>query len=246
MTNLQLTFLFFSSFIILLVISGIFYKLGLNRKDQIQKKVSALIPGSLLSLLGLLLSFTFSMSISRYEDRRRLVVDEANAIGTAYLRSQLLKGVDKEELRKDFIRYTEERIKYFTEDLSDERKDNAKHVQNKLWKQLTEIAKTDRTAMETIYADSLNKMFDASLSRNFALIKTLPYPLYIIIFFIACVAFATLCFNRGFEEEKSHWGTYSFLLIFTVLLALIHDIDHAKSGLIRISQDALLETRASL
>jgi hypothetical protein len=71
------------------------------------------VEGAVFALLGLLIAFTFSGAASRFDNRRQLIVEEANAIGTAYLRLDVLQGEFRDRLRKDFRRYVENRVEAY-------------------------------------------------------------------------------------------------------------------------------------
>lgn len=243
--NLHIWIIFIVIFILISGVAYSFYRLGLNHSIK-EKKFSGIIASSILGLVALILSFSFSMSISRYEDRRRLAVDEANAIGTSYLRVQLLRDVPGIDIQSLYKRYLNERIAYFEEELSHRRLQNAEELQAQIWNHFKQVVRVDKTAMESLYGFALNDMIDVSNKRNFALIKTLPVGIYIVIVSMAIIAFAILSYERGCEREKSRWEIIAFIIIFCVMFSLIYDIDHAHHGLIQVSQDALLKLRSGM
>lgn len=235
--------IFLISGLVISLVSIISYLVGKKYSLNEKNRISPMIPSSIFGLLALILSFTFSMAISRYEDRRRLTVEEANAISTAYLRARLLREVPGIDIEALYRRYLEERIAYYDNDLLREHQEKSEKIYKEIWKHYEAVLKQDRGAIESLYSYALNDMIDYGTRRNFALIKTLPLPIYLIIFFIAIVAFGSLNFDRGFNQERPHWGAGIFLFLFIVLFSLIYDIDHSRRGVIRISQDALIDAR---
>lgn len=235
--------IFLISGIVITIVSVISYLVGKRYALNESNRISPIIPSSIFGLLALILSFTFSMAISRYEERRKLTVEEANAISTAYLRARLLREVPGIDIGALYRRYLEERIAYYEDDYLKKHKEKSEKTYKEIWKHYEAVLKTDRGAIESLYSYALNDMIDYGSQRNFALTKTLPLPIYLIIFFIAIVAFSSLNFDRGFNNERPHWGAGIFLFLFLVLFSLIYDIDHSRRGMIQISQDALIEAR---
>jgi hypothetical protein len=241
--ELNVLAIFLISFFGVIVVSAICYRFGQHCKDKDHKKPSTVISSSIFALLGLIMSFSFSMAISRYDDRRKLHVEEANAIGTAYLRATLLKQVPGIDIRDLYRSYLEERILFYEEDFSLKRIANAQLLQKEIWKHLQKVAESERNNIVANYSTALNEMIDVASSRNYATMKRIPIPIYGIIFFMACIAFGILHYERGLAEDRSHIGAVAFILLFALLHSLIFDFDHGRRGIIRISQQAMLETR---
>lgn len=242
--HFDVKFFFLIAALMIIIVSYRCYKKGHELNQDESKRLSPIIPPSIFSLLALILGFTFSMAISRYEDRRKLTVDEANAISTSYLRSRLLRPVNGIDIKKLYQEYLETRIHYYENDLSNIDRQKANDISFELWRHFEKVVSRDKTIIESNYGTALNNMIDVANARNFSLRKTLPLAIYMIILSISIVAFGMLNFDRGYQKEKSHWGVGVFTFLFIVLFSLIYDIDHSRRGLIRISQDALIETRS--
>src|SRR6187401_1993461 len=99
---------------VLLALAEAGYRIGLRiyaRKDEARRSQVGGVQGAILGLMGLLLGFTFSMAVNRYEIRRAMVLKEANAVGTAWLRASLLPEPHPGPARELFRRFVETRLK---------------------------------------------------------------------------------------------------------------------------------------
>lgn len=237
---MKILIIFLVTNFILVVASIAMYRIGIKDSVFENKKISAIIPSSVFGLLALIMGFTFSMAISRYENRRELAVQEGNAISTAYLRSKLINKVPGVDTKQLYSKYVLKRIEYYDNNMSEQNKAEADAVELELWNHLQVIIRSSKTVIESNYMVALNQMFDTGNARNIALTKTLPLPIYGIIMLIAVIGFGTMNFDRGYNGESVHLGTYVFIALFSLLFTLVYDIDHAREGLITIGQDALM------
>lgn len=235
--------------ILLMTASFMSFWLGQRMQKQSTDKpyVSDLVPSNILGLLAIILGFSFSLVISRFEKRRDLAIAEANAILTAYERSQLLRTENPEPLKALYKNYVDARIISYDglmntdADLKDSR-----NLQKQIWKQLEIHVSKERGALESAYTFALGNMLDISHERNFALKKNLPVAIYFAMVIISLVAVGVVNYDRGRRLEDNHWRYILLACLLTMVISLIYDIDHPKSGLITISQDAMLELRKHL
>lgn len=226
------------------------HMVGQHNRRKNRAKIADMIPTSILGLLALILGFTFSMVIDRFETRRRLVVDESNSIYTAYSRVKLLAKVQGEDIDKYYQRYIDIRIRLYEiawdgQEAADLVKE-IDEVELKIWNQLHKTLKLDNPPIQTTYVFALNNMLDAADTRTFALIKRIPFTIYLLTLFISISAIWSLCYNIGYENLGTHNQPILLILIFSVILAFIHDLDHPRRGLITISQDSMIQTKEKM
>lgn len=234
---------FFIVWLTLTVTATSAYLLGKRSKQKNNHPFSEHISSSIMGLLSLILGFSFSLAISRYENRRALIVDEANSISTAYLRSTLLKTSYPEILRNLYISYINARIKAYE---TGEDEPDLKY-QNLIWENLKTHTKLEEdSVVDSTYIYAITQMFDAASARNFALYKNLPIAIYVVILLMSLIAVATVYYDRGFREETNHLKANILLIFIALMFSMIYDIDHPKRGLIYISQDAMIHLRDNL
>jgi len=154
----------------MLVLLEVGRRLGLRRlrgqaggQDGARQAVSA-TDGTLFALLGLLIAFTFSGAATRFEGRRRMVVEESNAIGTAWLRLDLLPGGEQAAAREDFRHYVDARLAFYAA-LPDEAAARAAagqvlEAQNRLWSRMVAAGQGQDRSSDRLLLPALNAMYD--------------------------------------------------------------------------------------
>ena len=236
--------------VLLILLWGVFFtvsivahKWGLRSQHNTSFNVTDIVPVNILGLLALILGFTFSMAISRYDTRRELVVKEANALESAYLRSNLLKEIPPYNLKEMYRKYLDSRIAFYENaDPAPSLEASAK-IKKDIWSHLKEVTKTDRTDIAGEYTSAVNDMFETANSRNYAIEIKLPISIYLMIILIACTALGFLNFDSAYKNEKALWRNGILILLLGFVIALIFDLDHPRIGTIEISQQALIELR---
>jgi hypothetical protein len=182
---------------------------------------TAAVQASLFALLGLLIAFTISGGQERLDARRRLIVEEANAIETAYLRLDLMPPEAQPALREQFRRYTEARISYFRQisHLAEARSvhDHAAELQRDIWTAATAAAReTDDVRPALLTLPAINAMIDVTTSRDAALRTHLPLSMFALLLLLA-FACALLA---GMEMSKQPRPSPFHVLAFAGTLAL--------------------------
>jgi len=213
--------------------------------DTTKSQVNA-IQASLLAVLGLLLGFTFSLSLQRYDSRSLNVVDEANALGTTYLRAQMLpQGQQKasEALLKEYldarIRASRISVKYSEE--RDALVALSGSIQDELWELARVAAKETGGPIVSLYIRSLNETIDSFGRRDAALKRHVPVLVLYLLFGTFITTGAVVGYASGLGDQRSTFATYALVLLIILLVFVIIDLDRPRRGLIAVSQDSLLE-----
>jgi hypothetical protein len=208
------------------------------------------IQGALLGVVGLLLAFGLSLALGRYEDRRAATVTEANAIGTSYLRSQLLAEPVRTKSLELWPHYTDLALQVSKQvpDSSAMRRTTAAEdaLQRRLWRLAGKaMSAAPLASAPRLYVDNLNSTFDAQAARLAALNNRVPGEVLILEVFGAAVALGLLALHisllgRGLGAMLA--GT----LLVTLLLLVIFDLDRPARGFIKIPNAPLVSVRASM
>jgi uncharacterized membrane protein (DUF485 family) len=191
----------------------------------------------LLGLLGLLLAFTFSMSNSRFDARRQLVIEEANAIGTAILRTDVYPDSVRQLLRQNLKEYVEARIAFYEVGMNAEKiveyYVKADRLGKKVWSIAAEYAKKDQsTTIASQLIPALNDMIDITTTRRAAGESTIPDSILYFLFI--------LCLSSGFLLGYDHKTSIDWVIVlgFAIMLSAtlftIIDMDRPRSGLINM------------
>jgi hypothetical protein len=207
-----------------------------------------LVLGATLTLLGLIIGFTFSMAISRYEQRKNYEEAEANAIGTEYVRADLLPAADAQRVRALLANYTDQRILFYkTRDeqkLSRLNADTAQ-LQTELWSTVAKPAAAQPTPINTLVASGMNDVLNSQGYTQAAWWNRIPPSAWALMFMIA------LCCNLliGYCIRRTGMELIVFLvltLVVSISFFLIADIDSPRGGIIRVEPQNLVSLSQSL
>jgi hypothetical protein len=206
------------------------------------------VDGMVFALLGLLVAFTFSGAASRFDDRRALIVTEANDIGTAYLRIDLLPEDARAPLRDAFHRYVDSRLASYARDMSAEEFNAAygtsQEIQSEIWK--LAVAASGRPdappAANMLLLPAINEMIDITSTRMAALRIHPPWPIFAMLLVTALVC-ALLAGNAMLKSRSPNWiHILGFAAITTITMYVIADLEYPRRGLIQVdSLDQMLQ-----
>lgn len=232
-----------SLFSLTLVLMEIGRRAGVRRR-KLEGEAAAdglsAIDGAVFGLMGLLLAFTFSGAAERFDARRHLIVQETNAIGTAYLRIDLLPTATQAPLRDDFRNYVDVRLAYYrglNENSRSARQamDRVIELQGKIWSEAVAACReTPGPATTSLVLSSLNEMIDITTSRSAAL-ETHPPA---VVFWALAVLVLVSALLAGFGLAKTKTRDWLHMLLYSAILAsavyLILDLEYPRVGLVRI------------
>ena len=204
-------------------------------------------------LLGLLLAFTFSGAAERLDTRRGQIVDEANAIGTAWLRLDVLPANTQPKLREAIRRYTDSRIavyRTFSEsglDAAQAELARSSALQQEIWTEAVAACR-DVPSAPIVVLPALNEMFDIATTRLAATQMHPPGIVYVVLALISLVCGFLVGYEMGGTEvaSRSHMIVLAFVLSFTFYVIL--DFEYPRLGFIRIDDfdNLLVQVRASM
>ena len=208
------------------------------------------LQGALLGVVGLLLAFGLSLALGRYEDRRAALVTESNAIGTSYLRSQLIGEPARTRSLRLWPQYTDLALRTTKEvpgSAAMRRTTAAEEVlQRQLWRLGGEaVGAAPLATAPRLYADSLNTTFDSQAARLSALNNRVPGAVLALEVFGAAVALGLLALHISLLG-RGLVAMISATVLVTLLLLVIFDLDRPTRGLIEVPSTPLASVRASM
>jgi hypothetical protein len=208
------------------------------------------IQASLLGLLALLLGFSFAMAQSRFEARRALVAVEANAISTAYLRSQLLPKPEGPEIADALRRYVDIRLHGLGRRVDEielrEVVAESERLHDYLWARAVKAAQQDPRPSVNLFIAALNEVMDVHGLRMAAFRNHVPESVLLLLYFVAAVALAVTGYAAGLDGRRNPWPIASTAVLIAVVIVVIMDLDRPRRGLITVSQQSLVDLRDSL
>ncbi|MDQ2842393.1 MAG: hypothetical protein M3Y72_15380 [Acidobacteriota bacterium] len=212
---------------------------GLATQDVLHEQVKDARDGLTL-LLSLLLGFTLAMSMPRYDERKHLLLDEANDIGTALLRARLLPAPYSERIEGLLKRYAAMRLADFETGDAGVPGTTAmlrtKELQGELWQATTVAARAAPTPVTAIFIQSLNDTIDISEKQIATLENRIPRSVWLMIALIAGLA----AFVSGLAVRRRFLLNMILMpLMVAVVMSLTADLDSPRTGLIRVGLGSL-------
>jgi hypothetical protein len=243
-----------SLFIAIIVFNEAGFRIGRFVQARTGSEVKTLtgsIQASILGLLALLLGFTFSMSMQRFDNRSMALIDEANAIGTAILRVRLLPEKYENEANEYFREYVDLRVAIGKIDLTKqhERKTHNKQIadlQSKLWSLAISATNDDPRAVTTgAFVKSLNDVIDSQGKRNALLQMHVPEVVLILLFVVFISSGGILGYSAGLSGKRVFAPIVLVSLLITLIVFIIIDLDRPKRGLIQVNQEVMIDLQDS-
>lgn len=211
------------------------------------------IEAAIFGLLGLLLGFTFAGGASRLDARRQLVVQEANAIGTAYLRLDVLPIDGQPEMHRLFRDYVEARLRVY-EKLPDraaaeQELARATELQNEIWSHAVVGSRNDSTQNTArLLLPAINDMIDVTTERTVALDTHLPRLIFALLATVAVTSGLLAGYAMAKRGRRSVLHMILYAAVIAVTLYAVLDLENPRFGLIRLdaADRALLQLRESI
>ena len=223
------------------------------RDPQAPRVEVGALDGAVFALLGLLIAFTFSGAASRWDARRQLVVEEANAIGTAYLRLDLLPPDAQPALREQLRHYVDARLAAYRRlpDLSAAKAELARAVklQGEIWAQAVAACRSEGSQpARMLVLPALNAMIDITTTRTVAARTHPPSIVYVMLVVLMLVS-SLLAGHRMAAGKRRSWvHMVGFALTMALALYVIVDLEFPRLGLIRLDayDQLLVDVRESM
>ena len=224
--------------------------LGLRRKEsggEAEGPVGASV-GATLGLLAFVLAFTFGMAAQRFDARRLMVIEDANAIGTTYLRTSLLPEPVAAQLRQQLREYVDIRVDLAAHsDRISETLARSEQLQGEIWKQASALAMAQPTLTTTpLFIHALNEMIDVHSARLAAVRSRVPGTIWIFMFVSTAVGMLAIGYQAGLSGSRRSAAVVCVAVAFAATIMLIADLDRPQDGFLRTNQQSMLDLQRSL
>jgi hypothetical protein len=229
------------------------YRLGRRHSEDRAHEGIGATEAAVFGLLGLLLAFSFAGGTSRLDTRRQLIVEEANAIGTAYLRLDVLAADDQPAMRRLFREYLDARLQVYQKlpDLvaAEREMEHSAGIQRRLWSQAVTASRANTTPTAAkLLLPAINQMIDVTTSRTVALQTHLPKLILGLLMVVALLTGLLAGYAMAKRRSRSWLHMLVYALVVAVTIYAVIDLDYPRSGLIRLdaADNALAKLRDSI
>jgi hypothetical protein len=201
--------------------------------------------------LALLLGFTFAMAVSRFDNRKVVIVDQANAIGTAELRSRLLGSPYAETAAPLFRAYVDAWLKYRAAGIDlvavHAAEKRAYELQDQLWSLARDATAADPHSLPAgLFAQAMNDVIDMHEKRNRSVKDRVPDAVIWLLFAVSALALGQVAYSCGLSGRRRQVANVTFAFVIALVLVIILDIDRPRRGLVQVSQESMLRLQQSL
>ncbi len=224
------------------------------RKPGVEIKGSSAAEGAVFGLLGLLIAFTFSGAATRFEDRRHLITEEANDIGTAWLRVDLLPSGAQPGMRDLFRRYLDARLEAYSHASEPERAtaefSNAAKLQQEIWSAAIAAAREPGASPDAakLLLPALNEMIDITTTRLVATQNHPPVAIFAMLGVLSMLGGLLIGYDQSGKTHRETVHMLVYALIMSGAVFVILDLEYPRMGLIRIdsADQILLDLRSDM
>lgn len=220
---------------------------GLQPKHEVESPVGAMV-GATLGLLAFILAFTFGLAANRFQERREMVVEEANSIGTTYLRAGLIPEPQSANVKTLLVEYVQVRLQAATGEGIDQAMQRSEEIHRGLWQEAELVGRAnDKSIPVGLFIDSLNETIDLHAKRiQIGLRNRLPAPLWAALFLLSAFAMGGVGYHAGLFKSSRSPATMILVTSFAIIMGLIADLDRPTEGALRVSQEAMLKLEESM
>jgi hypothetical protein len=219
-----------------------------RRSEQEDKPPISEVVSASLALLAFMLAFTFGLAAARFDTRRALVIDEANAIGTTFLRAGFLAEPDRTEVRALLREYVDVRLEAVQPGKLITSLRRSEALQTKLWVHAVAVGeKNPNSIVVGLFINSLNEVIDFHSKRVALGVRNrIPGTIWAALYFVTIIGTAVMGFHSGIASSRRSVAILAVILAFSAVTTLIMDLDRPQQGFLRVSQQSMVDLQRSL
>jgi Protein of unknown function (DUF4239) len=256
MDALPIGAVFAGTIVVVLVAIEAGYLLGQamhRRSDEEKESPVSAIAGSIVGLAAFMLAFTFGIVSERYDAKRALVREDAVALRTAWQRSDFLPDTDRAEAKTLLRQYVDLRVTFVEEGRLDPERvksvpSETQRIQDRLWTMAVANARQDMNSdVAALYNDSLNEVNGIHASRVAVGIQArVPGEIWLVLYCITILGMMGVGYQTGIAGSKRSMARPILALSFALVFALIASLDRPDSGIIKVTQQPLIDLRDAM
>jgi F0F1-type ATP synthase membrane subunit c/vacuolar-type H+-ATPase subunit K len=227
------------------------FRLGRHRNRRPEHEKESLMGAAVaatLGLVGFMLAFTFSVAGSRFDARRQAVLDEANAIGTTYLRAGILPDGRGDKIRRLLREYVDSRLEAVRKGEIEKGLRRSGELHHQLWAEAEAVAtKHPESIQAGLFVQSLNETIDLHTTRVVAgLYNRIPLLVWLVLYGLTGLAMIGVGYHAGLSSNTRSLAFPMLAITLSAVLFIVADLDRPHEGMLRVGQQVLVDLRATM
>lgn len=227
------------------------FRVGGYRKSHREKEGNSQVvsmTGAHLGLLAFILAFSFSMSAGHFDKRKSLLLEEVNAIETAYLRAELIAEPHRTNIKSLLADYAAARVTNTRPEVIARAIRESEAIQNKIWSVVEQLSHKDKlTVMDSLLVQAINTVFDLHKKRLYAGMNSrIPVNIWVALYVILILSMVGMGFSMGLSGKRNAVASVSLALSFSMVMFVIADLDRPTAGLVHTDQTLMMDLSRQL
>lgn len=221
------------------------YRRQLSAEEK-ETPVGGMVGGT-LGLLAFMLAFTFGLASTRFEARRQILLQEANAVGTCYLRAGMLGEPMRSDGQNLLREYVDVRLEATQPGKLQQGMAKSEELHKRLWSVATTAADKEKNVITSLFIQALNQVIDLHSTRVMAGVRSrVPPIIWLVLYLLLILAMVMLGYQSGLAKSRRSIAVLALVIGFSSVLYLIADLDRPGQGLLQTSQEAMTDLRRSM
>lgn len=245
--NFPIWLVYIGGVVLLLLTAEIGYRIGLwlraRNPDMGKHRVTPSLVGGLMALMAFLMALTIGTVVNQHSGRKGMVVTEANAIATAFLRAGFLEEPDQTTARELLREYTEVRLAAVENpELLEEVITRSEEIQGQLWLIAEEnVQQGKESATMALLADAVNEVINVHIQRITAAERRLPRLYGILLMTATVLSFLLIGVASSADKRRASTAVVLYALAFMAVFLIVADLDRPQEGFVTVSQQAMTD-----
>lgn len=236
--------------ILLMIGFEIGYQISRHSKvfmEEVEPATLTPMIGGLIGVWGFLLAFTFSIATGHFNQRKQHVLEEANEIGTAYLRADLIDTIYQKEVKPLLREYVDTRLRAVSSININNELIKSVELHDLLWREVSAAALAKPNTNTSMMILSINNIIDLHEKRVTAGLRNrIPMSIWITIIAISFMTMITIGIKAGFTKPRGLIAVVPMILAFAALTTLIVDLNRPQKGLFKVGQQSMISVQKSM
>ncbi len=212
-----------------------------RNKEQCPDSIGSMVQAT-LAMLAFLLAFTFGLAAERFNDRRTLVIEEANAYRTTYLRSEFLPEATQKAVQDLVREYVDVRLMLAHNPMSSIDVSELDTIPTLIWAKVMEVGKSNLDSdLPALLVDSLNQTMSLQAERTAAEYTRIPEIVWMTLYLMSFLGMAAIGYQCGVVRTRSYTITGSLIISLSIVILMVADLDRPREGFLQTNETPFID-----